>query len=229
MVVDGIVSLGRACRITYNLRRHFDFGEAFPFDWWVSSPAAIGAALDATSDPYRDGNLREAPGGSGIDVIKTVDHGIRLQHEFPRDYRTAGFPVLPGWHAHVPAARERFLYLRDKLLSLNAPGKSLLFVRHGDSYSGAGQGLDGLIEAVARVFDQAEVAFLFVNCGAYRPARPDVRRLEFDETDSDWKGEFPEFREAFAALPIALRDPLRKRFSEINSVEYDDLAGQRLA
>ena len=36
-----IVSLGPRCATTYNLRRHYNFATAYPFDWWISPAGGL--------------------------------------------------------------------------------------------------------------------------------------------------------------------------------------------
>jgi hypothetical protein len=43
---DLIFSLGPNCRNTWNLRDHFEFDRAYPFDWWITPVKSMLALLD---------------------------------------------------------------------------------------------------------------------------------------------------------------------------------------
>lgn len=49
---DYVVPVGCNCRNTWNLRRHFGFGNGFPFDWWITPLPALLSLLQKFDIPY---------------------------------------------------------------------------------------------------------------------------------------------------------------------------------
>jgi hypothetical protein len=128
-----VVGLGPLCATSYNLRRHFDFSEAFPFDWWVTNGNSITAALSKLEVDYiYDLSLLEV-----TEDRHTVCHkelGILLHHEFPRgpNYPSGrSGPILDNIGAHISIPKARTRHLISKFNALNCTGKRILFVREG--------------------------------------------------------------------------------------------------
>lgn len=88
---DLIVSLGPACKTSWNLRRHFGFERAYPFDWWFTPPRAVLNMLMHGRDFHI---AREDLYVSAADKHNTVFNrrwNLLHHHDFPRRWGN-----LPG-------------------------------------------------------------------------------------------------------------------------------------
>ena len=92
-VATRIISLGGRCAVAHNLRRFFDFGEAFPFDWWITPFDGLIKFL-ANPDPDWLYDPAELDLTANKGSVRHSDLGIRLHHEFPRD-RVEAQPINP--------------------------------------------------------------------------------------------------------------------------------------
>ena len=137
--VTQIVSLGMRCATAYNLRRHFHFRTAFPFDWWVTPLEGLNALLSISLNIdaiYASQNLELT------EKAKSVRHkasDVRLHHEFPRQVAVIGAPVRQNFLQHVEKPRLRTQHLVDRFLALNDARERILFVRE--------QNLSSLVQA----------------------------------------------------------------------------------
>jgi hypothetical protein len=126
--VTHIVSLGHRCATAYNLRRHFDFSSAFPFDWWITPGTSI---ADFLRNP--DVNYLYEPSELQLTEQRgSVRHrtlGILLHHEFPRDWKSKPPPVVENFRDFVAEPKRRSAYLIAKLLRLNTLQNRVLFIR----------------------------------------------------------------------------------------------------
>ena len=123
-----IVSLGIACDTAYNLRRYFDFGGAFPLDWWIVPPSALTRFLRNPDAEvlYDLDKLALTSNGGGV---YHTELDLHLLHEFPRVSMPSG-PISADWREHVDGPKARTTALLQKLLALNAPGNRVAFIRH---------------------------------------------------------------------------------------------------
>lgn len=143
-----IVSLGPVCSTSLNLRRHFDFDTAYPFDWWYTPEPGLAAFLrdpdiDRLYDPFELERIETPP---------TVRHrtlGIYLHHEFPRRWDQPEEPVVEGFLDHLDAPRKRTRYLLDRWRRLDAPRERLLLVREDL----AGPDIEAALQATLRHAD----------------------------------------------------------------------------
>ena len=117
--VTHIVSIGKACRITFQLRRYYNFGLSFPFDWWVSKIEGISAAISPEFDPYSPDFLQEVEMDGEIRSITSCNGAIVLHHEFQRDYTKQTKPISPKWRDQITKNRDVFLRRRQRLFDLN--------------------------------------------------------------------------------------------------------------
>jgi hypothetical protein len=217
--VDYVVSLGGVCRVTYNLRRFFNFGTAFPFDWWVTDLQGVINAIESDKDPYAH-LIENRQNREDILQIMSGDGTIGFHHEFPRDWSTPGSPVRSDWRLHIEAARARFMYLRQRLLNANTSSHRILFVRHlgnlRDSRSSAHETIDDLMDAIDNTFNKSQNIFLLINA-------PDpIRRsqyytLRFHEREvgvGKWEGDFVQWESELSKLDFELFNPSLRPFEE---------------
>jgi hypothetical protein len=217
MDVDYVVSLGAACRVTYQLRRFFSFGAAFPFDWWVTTRRGVINAIDHTYDPYSC--LKPLLADEGIRSICTDARDIVFHHEFPRRWAQKGAPVSEAWRDAIPFAKSRFTYLRKRFWSLNRLGIRILFVRAGADSSATAE---EFMAAVNHVIDRPENHFLFINA-ADAPQR--VLRLNFDDVGGQrWQGDDVVWSQNLERLSIALVNPALKPFDAAHDPEVESRA-----
>ena len=113
---DYIISLGCNCRATESLRRFFNFGTAFPFDWWVSPLSSIADYIESGFDSdtlYDPANLEAILNNNGaIETIKSKVFGMLLHHEFRRDEEHL---ITPAWQTGILAAKSRHDFLVQQI------------------------------------------------------------------------------------------------------------------
>jgi hypothetical protein len=191
-----VVSLGRSCTAAYNLRRHYDFGGAFPFDWWVTPVAGVRGLL-RRPDPdwlYDPALIEIVENGA---TVRHRELGILLHHEFPRRWGEPGIPVRSDFREKIARPKERTAFLLSKLLKLNQTIEHILFVRErvlGDKDSPA--------DALSEVFDRASWTLVEWD----QLARP----------NRDWRGDPDEWDALLSGLGVSyLRRLDEKPFSPI--------------
>lgn len=150
-----VVSLGESCATAYNLRRHYNFGGAFPFDWWVSEAEGLirfldDPRVDRLYDPEKLGLTDN--GGS----VRHKEFGLLLHHEFPRAWRREGGPIRDDWRDFLAKPKHRSAALVKKFLDLNKADNRIVFVRYGKS-------APGFIERLEKLF--VEPTWTFVHLG----------------------------------------------------------------
>ena len=197
-VATRIISLGGRCAVAHNLRRFFDFGEAFPFDWWITPFDGLIKFL-AHPDPdwlYDPAKLDlTANNGS----VRHTDLGIRLHHEFPRD-RIEGQPINPNFRDAIAMPKARTTRLVKKLLALDTEQESLVFVRERERP----EPVEKLMPVLAALYRKAEWRSLA------------VPHVASDDSVHGWEGDPALWDKALADLPIqfARRDPKRYTVSQ---------------
>lgn len=212
-----VVPLGANCRLTLNVRRHFDSGESYPFDWWISPLPGVIAALEAGLDPgrlYDPDALHRL--GDATGRHRSVEHrafGIRFVHEFPDMPESIAAPV--AWEDRVRQPRERLAHLADKLWRLNAPGHRILFVRfcvhpRGDVALDTEADLDRLRAILTERFDAARIALLPISG---RGRVEGCETLAVQDGSEDWKGDFALWTAALASTGYRIVNPRRKPFA----------------
>jgi hypothetical protein len=191
---SAIVSLGRSCATAYNLRRHFDFGGAFPFDWWITPLAAVEAVLRRPDpDWLYDPALLELT--EKETSVRHRETDILLHHEFPRHWLEPAQPVRPDFRETISGPKKRTAALLAKLLQLNSPTERLLFVR--ERIPGETGSLANILE---EVFNRAKWAL-----------------IELDQIRGpDWQGDLDQWDEFLSGLGVSFSRPAgEKPFSEV--------------
>lgn len=209
-LVDHIVSLGSACETAYNLRRHFGFATAYPFDWWISQTAGVARFIreaDAAA-LYRESELQ--PSANARSIVN-ARYGIRLHHEFPRDRQVRGQPVIAGWARHLAAPQARTAHLIRRLSGLAAAGQRIVFVRSfGPRDTNAAAALS-LLAALEDRFAPARIGVVLVNHEGRLPAGPPVHRLAVARVaGSDWRGDAGAWDAALGTLGLRLTPGLHR-------------------
>ena len=214
---DYAISLGGNFRATWNLRRYFDFGTAFPFDWWITPWRALNELLlDFDVDRIYNRDLLEEVTGKN-DTITGIRHrelGIFLQHEFPRDWDLPGNPVRANWHERLDQPKQRTRFLLDRLLSVNTRGTQILFLRNALHPVVEGGTLLPAAETAERLramFSLADIHLLLVNCPT-RVNDANVGHLDFKDAAAEWRGDWSAWRRALSSTGMRLKNPTLKAF-----------------
>jgi len=206
--VDHIVSLGTACETAYNLRRHYGFATAYPFDWWISRTAGVARLIrdGAAADLYRAEDLEAWNGGA---AIRNARYDLRLHHEFPRDWRAPGQPVTADWMAHVAAPRQRTERLTRRLFGLGETARSIVFVRMAGPADSAQSDIAALLDALQHRFAAVPIGMVFVNLRGPAPADWPVERVAVTR-GGDWRGDPMAWDAALASLGLRLTPGLHR-------------------
>jgi len=217
--VDHIVSLGSNCQVAHNLRRYFNFSTAYPFDWWISGASGVVKVLDGyeTNDLYSPASLIfQAIGANDRAVVLNKDLGISFNHEFPRDRKQPGSPVLESYASHLPAAMERTDALTRRLFSLNRRGLRLLFVRRALRHEQADVNeYRALLETLSKRFSNVLFGLLMVNATLTKAQLGDAENLNIHSDRSfGWKGDPAAWDIGLAPLGITLSEGLHKPAKE---------------
>jgi hypothetical protein len=198
-----IISLGGNCRLAYNLRRHFQFNSAYPFDWFIAPLGSVARMLrdpDPVATLYDPKFLRGGDDPKRIYAVRHIGFRIGMNHEFPRGDRF----VVPNFLDHIEPARERQAYLFKKLSALRSDGDAKVLLVHYFSPSGLKwvneERIAEQLVAIRDYFSKADI--LFVNC----PVKADgVRHLLIDERDKGrgpWRGDAKVWSTALDTLGI---------------------------
>jgi hypothetical protein len=207
--VDHIVSLGRACETAYNLRRHYGFATAYPFDWWISGTDGVARFIrEANADDlYRLSALEPVDDGASI---RNARYDIRLHHEFPRDRGAPGRPVIADWAARVAAPRARTAHLARRLFGLADTAGSIVFVRSCRPRDGEAA-LAALLQALEMRFPRQQVGVVLVNHqGADVAGYPAHRMAVAPPATADWRGDPAAWDAALGALGLRLTPGLHR-------------------
>jgi hypothetical protein len=198
--ITHVVSLGGNCRVTYNLRKYFNFLSAYPFDWWITPLRSVTQFL---KDPdleklYNPKYLLPLMKAGTIESIKNSHFDILLHHEFPR---TNG-SVVDNFVEHTDKPKTRQRYLLKKLNSLNDGVNKLLLVRNflWNERISAPE-ITEFLTAAKTTFNRAHCQFLFINCPLEFEG-DSIINLRFSDPGSDWKGDHQVWTEHLATLAI---------------------------
>ncbi len=215
--VTHIISIGKACRVTYQLRRHFNFGLSFPFDWWVSRPEGIIAALSPGFDPYSPDFIEERVVSGVIKGITSCNGAISFHHEFGRDSSNPSKPIIPDWRDQISKNREVFMRRRQRMLDLNTTNEHILFVRHAFKDEA---GFDPVFAKLESTFDRADFSVLLLN--QTLPVKKNDRIFQATIIDSPahmrqaaWKGIDGEWDTLFASTGFRLENKDLPPFRDI--------------
>jgi hypothetical protein len=211
-----VVSLGDNCRPSYQIARHFNFKQSYPFDGWITpldSAALYIEKLD--EDLYDPASLQEWAANGEIVTIVNTKFQIRLYHDFKR----GGAPenVLPDWKSGIEKARSRTEHLVRKLQSLNGEHNNVLFVRLSDWVCNRPllgtrltpqQATERLLKALRRRFDRISFDLLCVDFeGRISEPDPNVIHLDIRDTAIGWKGTDSLWSQAFNRIDARLTPP----------------------
>lgn len=213
------MSLGGSCKVAYEARAHFNFGEAYSFDWWISRADSI-ARYIKSPDPdalHHPDNL-ELLDNEHVSQVRTVTHDFRLHHEFPRDWDVARQPISAGWRETIAPSYQRHAALLKRFVDLNQPGRRILFIRTCEE-EGDTDAIPLLLEALAERFSETEWRLLVVTPQADLNDER-VLTAHFPLAELNWNGEAsPEWKQAFEQLDITVL-PGRKPFDRKASAEH---------
>ncbi|WP_198372072.1 class I SAM-dependent methyltransferase [Roseomonas rosulenta] len=192
--------------MAYNLRRHLNFSTAYPFDWWITPTRGLIALLEAF-DVERLYDTRLLARDWQDTSVRSIDYGVWLHHEFPREWSQPGQPVAENFRDLTERPRRRTEHLVHRFRAMDRPGERILFVREVPSED---RGRDGTADAAALAdalrarFAQAEFVLLVVN-GRLSGTAPGVIGVEIPEADGgDWRGDVEAWGNCLARLGIRL-------------------------
>jgi hypothetical protein len=208
-----IVSLGRDCRPSYQIARHFKFKQSYPFDGWFTPLDSLALYIERLEDDlYEAASLQErAKKDSQPLTIVNVNFGIQLFHDFER----SGVPpsdVIPDWKSGLDRARSRTAYLVHKLQSLNRVSNHVLFVRLFDKVSKQSlfgkrltplQATERLLKALRTRFDQISFDLMCISF-KHHLADPNVIYVDMRDTATNWQGTDSLWSQAFDQIGARL-------------------------
>src|ERR1051325_9730937 len=193
--VTRIISLGGNCAVAHNLRRVFDFGEAFPFDWWITPfegllQLLIRPDVDWLYDPAK---LELTPDSFSV---RHRELGILLYHEFRRE-PVKPHLIKPNFLDGIAMPKARTTRLIEKLLALDLSEERLVFVRECERP----EPIENLLPVLATLYCKAEWPLLTV---------PEVAS---DRAVHGWEGDPALWDRVLANLPIQFERRDAKRYS----------------
>ncbi|WP_144767498.1 DUF1796 family putative cysteine peptidase [Methylobacterium dankookense] len=217
---DNIVSLGGSCKVAYEARAYFDFGQAYPFDWWICKAKSLACYLE-NLDPeglYAEGNL-ELIQNNEISQIASKLYDFRFHHEFGRHWELPNHPVRQDWRDGIENVKIRHLSLMSRFLSLNVAGNNILFVRTCEMPGDADGAID-LLGAIDKLFNKADWRMLIINGnGTYEDRHAISRQIQLKNLE--WNGlASREWSGLFLELGLAVTQS-SKRFDRKVRAESD--------
>jgi hypothetical protein len=211
--VTHVVPLGMSCRVTYQLRTYFRSDAAYPFDWWISSMGGITRYLK-NPNPQRifsTEDLYEQIEDGWIHAIASRKFGFQLFHEFPRQKEVPPMRVVsPSWREHISEARSRHEVRLQRLLDLDDPRNTILFVRDKldifDDEAPFQDRVDDLWLTLKARWQHARIRLLLINVPNFMPPCQQVQHLKFDDLPGEppeaWRGNDAKWAAAFASLGL---------------------------
>lgn len=199
MQATHVVGLGSSCCVAYNLRRYFNFGGAFPFDWWVSNGDGLARFLAAPDAEklYEPSNLELTPNAASV---RNKDFGFLFHHEFNRHWKVPGSPVQEDWQESTELPKQRTLALWEKLVRLDDEKNRICFFRN-EKLS------PELVDALERLFPRAEWTIV---------------ELKSSAEAANWKGDPNVWDKELASTGVTLDLTFHKPFAEYdNSPEHN--------
>jgi hypothetical protein len=221
-VYTHIVSLGNGCRPSYQIARHFQFKQSFPFDEWgtpLDSAARFIEVLDC--DLYQAEDLQVRETNSGISTVLNSRFQISLYHDFKRESFDSGDRVRPEWRSGIDRARKRTRYRVKNLQSLNTKSNRVLFVRWGDEISQLAsdrwltpqEATERLVIALRTRFDRISFDLMCIDF-QHRLDGPDPRIIYVDICDppapaTRWEGTDHLWSQAFDQIGAQIQTATR--------------------
>lgn len=189
-----VVSLGSECRVTHNLRRFFDFGNAYPFDWWGTEANSLELFLSKPDiDALYDVDNLEL--SSDRRSIVNREFNINLHHEFPRDFEGN---IRSDWKCYIDPPKSRTQALMERFFHLNSPGNRIAFFRNREINK-------DLLILLHKRFNLADFTFI---------------HLDVNDNSVDWWGDQKKWDNALSLTGIILDKGSHKPFKdEIESFE----------
>jgi hypothetical protein len=207
-----VVPLGVSCRVTHQVRTYFGVGDAYPFDWWICPADGVARYLERPEPAlvYGPGALAEMRGAHGeVETIRSVAYDFRLFHEFPRAAPPAAGGVAPGWEAHTPIAAARHAERLARLLALDRPGNTILFVRHRHGIAREDPAdpepvVERLWRALCTRYRAADIVLALINLGLRTSPSRRVVAVDFDDPPGpppdEWRGDARAWSAALGSL-----------------------------
>lgn len=233
-IFQTVVPIGGWCRPTYQVRRHFGFTTAYPFDWLISPMAGTIAMIEddfaQLLDPAR---LRLR---ADLDGVTCDAYGVQHKHDFLRDENHLTQANILD---QLEAAKAKYKYRLDNLRRDCASG-AVLFVRYDDkavfdaheegglvhrrsTYADA----ERLLAALTSRFPNADVSLLALNFDASSQGDP---RLMFggdahdhgDRSTASYAGSDRGWDELFQQANIApqSREQIIDERTDISAVAH---------
>jgi len=206
--VTHIVSLGPRCATSYNLRRYFNYLTAYPMDWWISDEMGTAAFLadNMNLDTLYDPDFLEE--GANYSTVVHRTFRIKFHHEFPRNEKIPGNPVIVNYKDHISKPRQRTQYLVNRLRSLNTSSERILFVRECAEPMDPSDYIIDISKHLTRLFSDAEWALALIKLGD-------------DPSTTDWRGTPAFWDPRLAVLNARLDQSRHKPFAETGSSHLD--------
>lgn len=169
------IGIGEICGTAFQIRRYTSNEEAYLFDWLVTPNDSFDFIAKPNDDFLVSGNW-DIVGLSDNPNIRVRDHfsGLLFQHEFARD--AANRIDAARVEEHLPTAREKFVYLKNKTIEAIRNSPDCVLVRAENS-------LVTLDDAVARL-NQIRAAF--------KPINPNVK-IVLASSNFESEHQHPEF------------------------------------
>lgn len=190
------LSLGYDCKVAYQIRRWTSLraGVAEPsfFDWLMTPAAALDFVLGSDGDLLRSGRWELINGDSSL---RELDSGLMFMHEFPSVAVEGGefaHRILAEQvEQHLPTARAKFAYLRNKILNFIHSTPNLVLVRSDDSWTSAAES----VEQANRIRQlllplNSSLKFVLASTNLPASARVGLDTLLFKTAHgADWRGD----------------------------------------
>lgn len=191
-----IVSVGEACANAYNLRRFYNIGEAYPFDWWVCEAQQTVAFLrDPDLGRLYNPELLELT--EGRSSVRHKEYGILLHHEFPKEWVDGAARVVRDWQEHINAPLQRSTKLLNRFMAMNAPGRRIAFIINGKNS-------DELGAALANLFPNADWTLVHLDY------------IRVADEGEPWKGDQSAWDQVLEGLGLILHQSGENLKVELN-------------
>lgn len=208
-----VVSLGAACQVAEQCRRHLGAAPGGPLDWLITPFDSIDKVL---ADMGAGFGQRFITVGNGYSA-QCVNYGVLYEHEFPRDENAQVIYDVE----YINACRSRMTHKMGKLASILNASEKVLFIRAysstgvaTDRFNGSVFTSDHLNALVTRIedrFPDLDFDFLFIHSPDRVNERTDFtaplsRRVILREMahpkDMDWSGVDADWQDLFKDLDL---------------------------
>lgn len=179
MPIRKYVSLGIRCSVAWQIRRHFDQPEAYPFDWLVTPLQSVAPLIRCGFESMaRPETLRLAQyNDQGYQTIHDTGAGILLHHDFPRKPGAPGM-IKPGWEEKIATVRAKYDHIAENWARLEEADEIVFIRERGEAelpleVSVTSTGSTAVMNLLATLEDRfpaARIVLALVNCSV----RPNV-------------------------------------------------------